>query len=104
MARWHECHAEVAPFLGNVQARAGQRVRANPILSDGIATDAWRKPTEHCSAKLIRRDDPRHPARRIGTPEVIGALAVYLLSTTSSFIASQPITVDSEMTVTMRHA
>jgi len=44
------------------------------------------------------------PDGRVGTPEDIGALAVYLLSAQSAFVTGQHFTVDGGMTVKMQYA
>lgn len=81
----------------------GPRVRANVILPGWIATDLWRKPAERATPKLSKRDHAQHPAGRVGTPEDIGALAVYLLSAQSSFVTGQHFVVDGGMTVKMQY-
>lgn len=80
---------------------AGPSVRANTILPGWIPTDAWRKPSERSEPSLSRRDHAQHPAGRAGTPEDIGALAVYLLSEQAGFITGQSFVVDGGMTVKM---
>lgn len=82
---------------------AGPNVRANAILPGWIATDAWRKPSERSKPSLSRRDHAQHPAGRVGTPEDIGDLAVYLLSMQSGFITGQSFVVDGGMTIKMQY-
>lgn len=81
----------------------GPDVRANVILPGWIATDLWRKPAERAAPKLSRRDHAQHPAGRVGTPEDIGVLAVYLLSDASAFVTGQRFVVDGGMTVKMQY-
>jgi NAD(P)-dependent dehydrogenase (short-subunit alcohol dehydrogenase family) len=83
---------------------AGPSVRVNAILPGWIATDAWRKPAARRAPKLSRQDLAQHPAGRVGTPEDIGALAVYLLSAQSSFVTGQSFVVDGGMSVKMQYA
>lgn len=83
---------------------AGPDVRVNAILPGWIATDAWKKPQARHRPKLSRRDRAQHPVGRVGTPEDIGALAVYLLSATSGFITGQHFVVDGGMTIKMQYA
>lgn len=90
-------------FTHALAISAGPDIRANVILPGWIATDAWREPTERSAPKLSRRDHAQHPAGRVGTPEDIGALAVYLLSTQSSFVTGQHFVVDGGMTVKMQY-
>lgn len=91
-------------FTHALAVSAGPDVRVNAILPGWIATDAWRKPAERSSPKLSRRDHAQHPAGRVGTPEDIGTLAVYLLSAQSSFVTGQHFVVDGGMTVKMQYA
>lgn len=90
-------------FTHALAISAGPEVRTNAILPGWIATDAWREPSERSVPKLSRRDHAQHPAGRVGTPEDIGTLAVYLLSTQSSFVTGQHFVVDGGMTVKMQY-
>lgn len=83
---------------------AGPAVRVNAILPGWIATDEWKKPQERHRSKLSRQDHAQHPAGRVGTPEDIGALAVYLLSDASRFVTGQRFVVDGGMTIKMQYA
>jgi NAD(P)-dependent dehydrogenase (short-subunit alcohol dehydrogenase family) len=82
---------------------AGPAVRVNAILPGWIATDAWKNPQARRQPKLSRRDHAQHPAGRVGTPEDIGALAVYLLSADSGFVTGQHFVVDGGMTIKMQY-
>jgi len=82
---------------------AGPSIRVNAILPGWIATDAWQKPQARHRPKLSRRDHAQHPTGRVGTPEDIGALAVYLLSDASSFVTGQRFVVDGGMTIKMQY-
>lgn len=83
---------------------AGPAVRTNAILPGWIATDNWRKPAARRAPRLSGKDHAQHPAGRVGTPQDIGALAVYLLSTQAGFITGQHFVVDGGMTVKMQFA
>ncbi len=83
---------------------AGPAVRANAILPGWIATDAWQKPSERKPPELSRTDHAQHPAGRVGTPEDVGALAVYLLSEASGFVTGQSFVIDGGMSVKMQYA
>jgi len=91
-------------FTHALAVSAGPDVRVNAILPGWIATDAWRKPEQRAAPKLSRRDHSQHPVGRVGTPEDIGALAVYLLSSASGFVTGQQFVVDGGMTIKMQYA
>ncbi|MFC4525698.1 SDR family oxidoreductase [Dyella halodurans] len=90
-------------FTHALAVSAGPQVRVNAILPGWIATDAWQKPSTRKAPKLSRQDHAQHPAGRVGTPEDIGAMAVYLLSDASGFVTGQHFVVDGGMTVKMQY-
>ena len=85
-------------FIHALAISAGPAVRVNCISPGWIATDAWRKPA------LSRQDHAQHPAGRVGTPQDIGALAVYLLSAEAGFVTGQEFVVDGGMSRKMQYA
>jgi NAD(P)-dependent dehydrogenase (short-subunit alcohol dehydrogenase family) len=91
-------------FTHALAISAGPAVRVNAILPGWIATDAWQKPSERHAPRLSRKDHAQHPAGRVGTPQDIGALAVYLLSAQAAFVTGQRFVVDGGMTVRMQYA
>jgi len=83
----------------------GPGVRVNSISPGWIATDAWRAPARRRAPKLSRRDHAQHPAGRVGVPEDIAQLAVYLLAPVlSGFVTGQDFIVDGGMTRKMQYA
>ncbi len=90
-------------FTHALAVSAGPRVRVNAILPGWIATDAWQKPSARKAPKLSRQDHAQHPAGRVGTPEDIGAMAIYLLSSASGFVTGQHFVMDGGMTVKMQY-
>ena len=82
----------------------GPAVRVNSISPGWITTDAWQAPARRRTPKLSRRDHAQHPVGRVGQPEDIGALAVFLLSGLSGFITGQDHVVDGGMTRKMIYA
>lgn len=82
----------------------GREVRVNAILPGWIATDAWRKPATRRVPKLRDEDHAQHPVGRVGMPEDIGCLAVYLLSAQSNFVTGQHFVADGGMSVKMQYA
>ncbi|MEL1265358.1 SDR family oxidoreductase [Pseudoxanthomonas putridarboris] len=92
-------------FTHALAISAGPKVRVNCISPGWIATDAWQSPASRRRPKLSRKDHAQHPAGRVGVPEDIGALAVYLLSEAlSGFITGQDFIVDGGMTRKMQYA
>jgi NAD(P)-dependent dehydrogenase (short-subunit alcohol dehydrogenase family) len=91
-------------FTHALAISAGPAVRVNCISPGWIATDAWRKPGARRKPALSRQDHAQHPAGRVGTPQDIGALAVYLLSAEAGFVTGQEVVVDGGMTRKMQYA
>lgn len=84
---------------------AGPAVRVNCISPGWVAVEAWKKSAERSRPKLRKVDHAQHPTGRVGTPEDIGTLAVYLLSSElSGFVTGQNFTADGGMTKKMRYA
>ena len=84
---------------------AGPAVRVNCISPGWIAVEDWKKSAERSKPKLSRRDHSQHPAGRVGAPEDIGALAVYLLAKElSGFVTGQTFVADGGMTRKMQYA
>ncbi|UYB50706.1 SDR family oxidoreductase [Xanthomonas sp. AM6] len=90
-------------FTHALAISAGPAVRVNCISPGWIATDAWRKPQARRKPALSRQDHAQHPAGRVGTPQDIGALAVYLLSADAGFVTGQEVVVDGGMTRKMQY-
>lgn len=90
-------------FTHALAISAGPVVRVNCISPGWIATDAWRKPSARRKPKLSASDRTQHPAGRVGVPEDVGALAVYLLSPLSGFVTGQDFVADGGMTRKMQY-
>jgi NAD(P)-dependent dehydrogenase (short-subunit alcohol dehydrogenase family) len=90
-------------FTHALAISAGPAVRVNAILPGWIATEAWQKPGERHAPALSRKDHTQHPVGRVGMPQDVGALAVYLLSPQSGFVTGQQFVVDGGMTVKMQY-
>lgn len=86
--------------LGRVAAieYAQQGIRVNAIspgvIRSELATEFWslNDPAKYAFAASM------HPMNRVGTPEEVAALAVFLLSDRASFITAQDIAIDGGMT------
>lgn len=105
-ARQSEAHSEayaaakggLLAFTHALAISAGPAVRVNSISPGWISTDAWQAPSRRHAPQLSASDHAQHPVGRVGQPEDIGALAVYLLSTLSGFSTGQDFIVDGGMT------
>src|SRR5690606_27506997 len=82
----------------------GPAVRVNAIAPGWIATDAWRPRAERKEPALRAVDDAQHPVGRVGRPEDVAALAVYLASDEAGFVTGQVLTIDGGMTRKMIYA
>lgn len=82
----------------------GPEIRVNCISPGWVPTDAWRKPPSRRTPKSSARDRSQHPVGRVGTPEDIGALAVYLLSDAAGFVTGADFVVDGGMSRRMIYA
>lgn len=79
----------------------GPKVRVNAISPGWIEVGDWKK-REFRTEPLHRPEDlAQHPVGRVGRPEDIAALCLYLASPASSFITGQNFVVDGGMTVKM---
>lgn len=85
-------------FTHALALSAGPAVRVNSISPGWIATGAWQAPARRRTPSLSKADHAQHPVGRVGQPEDIGALAVFLLSDMSGFITGQDHIVDGGMT------
>lgn len=91
-------------FTHALAISAGPDVRVNCISPGWVPTEAWQKPASRRRPSLSRRDNAQHPVGRVGRPEDIGALAVYLLSDAAGFVTGQNVVVDGGMSRRMIYA
>ncbi len=85
-------------FTHALAISAGPAVRVNSISPGWIGTSAWQAPSRRHAPDYSPSDHAQHPVGRVGQPEDIGALAVYLLSSLSGFSTGQDFIVDGGMT------
>jgi NAD(P)-dependent dehydrogenase (short-subunit alcohol dehydrogenase family) len=82
---------------------AGIRVNSiSPGFVDTPLMDRWLA-SEPDAQATMRRVNGLHPLGRIGTPEDIGRLAVFLASDASSFITGTNVTIDGGLTARLMH-
>jgi NAD(P)-dependent dehydrogenase (short-subunit alcohol dehydrogenase family) len=79
-------------------------IRVNCISPGWIATSAWQKSANRKPPVLSQRDHLQHPAGRVGIPEDIAAMAIFLASAESGFITGSNIVIDGGMTRKMIYA
>ncbi len=91
-------------FTHALAISAGPAVRVNSISPGWIGTTAWQAPSRRHEPEYSAIDHAQHPVGRVGRPEDIGALAVYLLSSLSGFSTGQDFIVDGGMTRKMIYA
>ncbi|HCL42802.1 MAG TPA: oxidoreductase, partial [Pseudomonas sp.] len=91
-------------FTHALAISSGPAVRVNSISPGWIGTTAWQAPSRRHEPEYSAIDHAQHPVGRVGQPEDIGALAVYLLSSLSGFTTGQDFVVDGGMTRKMIYA
>jgi hypothetical protein len=79
----------------------GPQVRVNCVSPGWIDVSQWKKRRAKRASKLSRADHEQHPVGRVGRPEDIAALVVYLLSDAAGFITGQDFVADGGMTKKM---
>jgi NAD(P)-dependent dehydrogenase (short-subunit alcohol dehydrogenase family) len=82
----------------------GPEVRVNGIAPGWIATDAWKPRAQRKPPALRDIDHAQHPAGRVGRPEDVADLALYLVSEQARFMTGQVLTLDGGMTRKMIYA
>ncbi|MCU1196018.1 SDR family oxidoreductase [Stenotrophomonas maltophilia] len=91
-------------FTHALAISSGPAVRVNSISPGWIGTCEWQAPSRRHAPEYSATDHAQHPVGRVGQPEDIGALAVYLLSSLSGFSTGQDFIVDGGMTRKMIYA
>ena len=76
----------------------GPAVRANAIAPGWIDVTGLRKASAGPAAELSARDHAQHPAGRVGRPEDVAALALFLCSPRAGFLTGQCLVLDGGMT------
>ena len=76
----------------------GPGIRVNCISPGWIETGPWKKKSQRNTVVLSEEDHLQHPAGRVGTPEDISSLVLYLVSTEASFLTGSNLIADGGMT------
>ena len=76
----------------------GPEVRVNCISPGWIAVDDWKKSGKAKAPELRPEDHAQHPVGRVGRPEDVAEMVLYLASSLSGFITGQNFIVDGGMT------
>jgi NAD(P)-dependent dehydrogenase (short-subunit alcohol dehydrogenase family) len=79
----------------------GPDIRVNCISPGWIDTSEWQKQATRHRSELTQQDHQQHPVGRVGKPEDIASLAVYLASPEATFITGANFVVDGGMTKKM---
>lgn len=82
----------------------GPAVRVNCIAPGWIETRDWQKHSRRRSPAHSPEDQAQHPVGRVGRPEDVAALAVFLASDEAGFVTGACFTVDGGMTRKMIYA
>jgi NAD(P)-dependent dehydrogenase (short-subunit alcohol dehydrogenase family) len=76
----------------------GPDVRVNAISPGWIDVSEWKKHSKRQKPELSAKDHEQHPAGRVGTPDDVVRMVVFLIHPENSFITGQNFTVDGGMT------
>lgn len=76
----------------------GPAIRVNCISPGWIAVSEWQKRSQRRSPQLSPVDHQQHPVGRVGKPEDIAAMVLYLASDAAGFITGINVTIDGGMT------
>ena len=75
-----------------------QDVRVNCISPGWIVTSDWQKQATREKPNISEQDGKQHPAGRVGTPEDVATMALYLTSEAATFITGANFVIDGGMT------
>lgn len=79
----------------------GPQIRVNCISPGWIAVEDWKKQAIRKPSELTEQDHQQHPAGRVGQPEDVAEMIVYLASEAASFMTGANIVIDGGMTCKM---
>ena len=73
-------------------------IRVNCISPGWIEVSQWKKPSRAHKAELTKADQEQQPVGRVGSPDDIATLALFLCSSGASYITGANYVVDGGMT------
>lgn len=82
----------------------GPDVRVNAISPGWIEVGDWKKRSERVVPRHSEQDEKQHPAGRVGVPEDVAELALFLVSPASGFMTGANLVLDGGMTRKMIYA
>jgi NAD(P)-dependent dehydrogenase (short-subunit alcohol dehydrogenase family) len=91
-------HGSIVNIASTRALSLGPAVRVNCISPGWIDVSSLRKRSRHQTMSPSEQDHAQHPAGRVGRPEDIAAMVLYLSSTEAGFITGENIVIDGGMT------
>ncbi len=85
----------------NLAISLGPEIRVNCISPGWIEVSEWKKKSIRKPPELTELDHKQHPVGRVGKPEDIASLVLYLISDEAGFITGANFIVDGGMTMKM---
>ncbi len=76
----------------------GPEIRVNCISPGWIDTREWKKASSREKPGLGPEDHSQHPVGRVGIPEDVAGMVVYLISPDAAFVTGQNFIIDGGMT------
>jgi NAD(P)-dependent dehydrogenase (short-subunit alcohol dehydrogenase family) len=76
----------------------GPEIRVNCVSPGWIAVEEWKKSGQAKRPELRPEDHAQHPVGRVGRPEDIAEMVLYLVSERAGFVTGQNFLVDGGMT------
>lgn len=92
------CKGAIVALTHALAISLGPRVRANCISPGWIATDELGPRDQRKQPRLSKQDHLQHPVGRVGKPEDVASLCLWLLSDEAGFVTGQNFVTDGGFT------